>query len=138
MINTGIDIDSITPGTSTPFYYKGALSDGGETSEEDSNMSEITVVDMDEMIGSVATYSISFSGTTKQVYKALDWITDNEEKMSIGDVNLSFNSSTGKLSGTIGINFYCMLGNGVPYKDPDVSEFSYGVDDVFSSFSTGE
>lgn len=133
MINTGIDIESITPGEQQPFYYKGQITDGNENEEE--TMSEITVVDMDQMIGSTATYTINFSGTTKQVYKALDWITENKEKLSVGDVNLAFDRSSGKLAGSIGIHFYSMLGNGVPYKELDVSEFTFGVDNVFGDFS---
>lgn len=138
MINAGIDIQSITPGDISRFYYKGQVMTEGAVPEEDSEeeeMSEITVVDMDQMIGSTSTYTINLSGTTKQVYKALDWISQNEEKLSIGNVSLQFDKSTGKLSGSIGINFYCMLGNGVPYKDPDVSEFTYGVDSVFGDFT---
>lgn len=138
MINTGIDIESITPGQAAPFYYKGqVVQDAAPVDEntEEEPMSEITVVDMDQMVGSVATYTINVSGTTKQIYKALDWISESEEKLSIGNVNLAFNKSTGKLTGSIAINFYCMLGNGNPYKEPDISEFSYGVDNVFGDFS---
>lgn len=137
MINTGIDIESITPGEQQPFYYKGQITDGNAAPEEneEETMSEITVVDMDQMIGSTATYTINFSGTTKQVYKALDWITENKEKLSVGDVNLAFDRSSGKLAGSIGIHFYSMLGNGVPYKELDVSEFTFGVDNVFGDFS---
>ena len=130
MINTGIDIESITPGEQQPFYYKGQITDGNTAPEEneEETMSEITVVDMDQMIGSTATYTINFS-------KALDWITENKEKLSVGDVNLAFDRSSGKLAGSIGIHFYSMLGNGVPYKELDVSEFTFGVDNVFGDFS---
>ncbi len=137
MINTGIDIESITPGEQAPFYFKGEITEGTEASDKDQEepLSEITVVDMDQMIGSTATYTINFSGTTKQVYKALDWITENKEKLSVGDVNLSFDRSSGKLTGSIGVNFYSMLGNGVPYKEVDISEFPLGVNNVFGDFS---
>ncbi len=138
LISTGIDIQSITKGDITPFYYKGQLLNDAnvlEENPEEEPLSEITVVGMDQMIGSSSTYTINISGTTKQIYKALDWISGNKEKLSIGDVSLSFDKSTGKLSGSIGINFYSMLGNGVPYKDPDISEFSIGVDNVFGDFS---
>ncbi len=140
MINSGIDIESITPGNQVPFYYKGkVLGSTGDQEQaqkeaETKQMSEISVVDMEEMIGSTAAYSINVSGNTKQIYKALDWITENKEKLSVGPVNLQFDNSTGKLTGSIGINFYCMLGNGVPYKEPDTSVFSYGVDNVFGEF----
>lgn len=138
MINTGIDIQSITPGEEAPFYYKGQVlnsTSSGNNEEEEETLSEITVVDMEEMIGSTANYTITLSGTTEQIYKALDWISESSEKLSVGNVTLSFDKSTGKLSGSIGINFYCMLGNGVPYKEPDVSEFTYGVDNVFGEFA---
>lgn len=140
MINSGVDIQSITPGNQVPFYYKGKVltsagdQDQAKVAAQEEPMSEITVVDMDQMVGSTASYSMNISGTTKQVYDALDWIRDNEEKMSIGDVNLQFDSSTGKLTGSIEVNFYCMLGNGVPYKDPDTTVFNYGVDNVFGEF----
>lgn len=55
--------------------------------------------------------------------------------MSVGNVNLQFDSSSGQLKGSIGITFYCMLGNGVPYKDPDMSAFTYGMDKIFGEFS---
>lgn len=138
MINTGIDVESIAKGSPAPFYYKGQVLSSGMTVPEEEmeaeTMSEITVVDMDQMIGSSATYTINFSGTVKQVYKALDWITKSKEKLSVGNVSLQFDSSTGKLAGSVGINFYCMLGNGVPYKDPDMSEFTYGKDNIFGTF----
>lgn len=139
MINTEVDVTSITPGTESPFYYKGNIltSDGDKAqAQEDAKkeaMSEITVVDMEHMVGNVASYTIELSGTTKQIYNCLDWITENDEKMSVGDVNIQFDKSTGKLSGTIVVNFYAMLGNGVAYKEPDTSGFAYGVKNVFGA-----
>lgn len=146
MIDTGIDIESITAGTAVPFYYKGeVLSSVGDQSaaqqaseaEGEEKLSEISVVDMEEMIGSTARYTINMSGSTKQVYDALDWIRDyDKEKMSVDDVNLQFDSSTGGLTGSISVNFYCMLGNGVPYKDPSIDSFTFGMNNVFGEFSS--
>ena len=53
--------------------------------------------------------------------------------MSVGDVNIQFDKSTGKLAGTIVVNFYAMLGNGVAYKEPDTTGFAYGVNNVFGA-----
>lgn len=146
MIDTGIDIESVTAGAQVPFYYKGeVLSSEGDQSaaqkaseaEGEEKLSEISVVDMEEMIGSTARYTINMSGSTKQVYDALDWIRDyDKEKMSVDAVNLQFDSSTGKLQGSISANFYCMLGNGVPYKDPSIDSFTFGIDNVFGEFSS--
>ena len=104
-----------------------------QADSEKDTMSEITVVDMEQMVGSVASYTVELSGTTKQIYNCLDWITENDEKMSVGDVNIQFDKSTGKLSGTIVVNFYAMLGNGVAYKEPDTTGFAYGVNNVFGA-----
>lgn len=148
MIDSGITIESISPGEPVPFYYKGQVLDSasaqnqaqvdseGQNGEQKETLSEITPVPMEEMIGSKATYTLNVSGTTKQIFKALDWIRDNEdERMSVGSVSLQFDSGTGKLKGSIALNFYCMLGNGVPYKDPDMSIFKYGMDKIFGEFS---
>lgn len=139
---SGVEIQSINVGNEFPFYYKGRLltttteQEEARAENEAEPMSELLVMDsMDEMVGSMASYEINVTGTTEQIYKAFDWITENEEKLSIGDVNIAFDSSTGKLNGTIGVNFYCMLGNGVPYKEPDTSSFAIGVDgDIFGTF----
>lgn len=146
MIDTGIDIESVTAGAEVPFYYKGKVlsSEGDQSAAQKESeaegdgkqkLSEISVVDMEEMIGSTAKYTINMSGSTQQVYDALDWISKNKEKMSVGDVSLQFDSSTGKLQGSISANFYSMLGNGVPYKDPGIDSFSFGIDNVFGEFS---
>lgn len=141
MINSGVEVQSVTPGNQVPFYYKGQVlsADGDQDqaqkdSEQEEPMSEITVVDMDQMIGSTVSYTVNLSGTTAQIYKALDWIRESTEKLSVGSVNLQFDSSTGKLTGSIVVNFYCMLGNGVPYKEPDMTGMTYGVENIFGEF----
>lgn len=141
-VQSGVEIQSINVGNEFPFYYKGRLltttteQEEARAENEEAPMSELIVMDsMDEMVGSMASYEINLTGTSEQIYKAFDWITENEEKLSIGDVNLAFDGSTGKLNGTIGVNFYCMLGNGVPYKEPDTSAYTFGVDgDIFGTF----
>ncbi len=141
MIQSGVEVQSMTLGNQVPFYYKGELLTSASKQEQAQKeydkepMSELIVKDsMEEMVGSMSVSSVNITGTTKQIYKALDWITESKEKLSIGDVDLQFDSTTGKLTGTLGVNFYCMLGNGVPYKAPDISSFSFGVDNVFGSF----
>ena len=144
MVESGITVESVVPGNVTPFYYKGQVLDSASAQNQaqvnvdgqgEETLSEITVVSMDQMIGSKATYTINMAGETKDIFKALDWIRDNKEKMSVGNVNVQFDSSTGQLKGSIAVTFYCMLGNGVPYKDPDTSIFTYGMDKIFGEFS---
>lgn len=139
-LDTGIDVESVTAGNVTPFYYKGKVlaSEGDQSqvqkeAEKEEPMSEITSVPLEEMIGSKASYTINVTGSTKQIYAALDWIRDNKERLSVGSVNVQFDSSTGKLKGSIGIHFYALLGNGVPYKDPEIPD-NFGMDNIFGEF----
>ena len=74
MINSGVDVESITPGNQAPFYYKGnvltsaADQEQAQLESQKEPLSEITVVDMEQMVGSTAAYSINVSGTTEQIY----------------------------------------------------------------------
>lgn len=139
-LDTGIDVESVTAGNVVPFYYKGKVltSDGDQSqaqkeAAEAEPMSEIVTVELEEMIGSEANYTINVAGSTKEIYAALDWIRDNDERLSVGSVNVQFDSSTGKLKGSIGVHFYALLGNGVPYKDPEIED-KYGMENIFGEF----
>ncbi len=145
-IQSGIVIQSVTPGSEVPFYYKGnpvtttADQENAikEIDAEEQPISEYYRADsIDKMIGSVNTYTVTFTGSVKEVYKAMDWVTENKEKLSIGHIALQFDPSTGGLNGTMDVNFYAMLGNGVPYVEPNLDEFKYGIDgDIFGSFDS--
>ena len=52
----------------------------------------------------------------------------------MGGISLSFDSSTGRLTGTLKVNFYSLNGNGVPYEEPDISGIVIGNKDVFGTF----
>ena len=65
---------------------------------------------------------------------ALDWISENKEHMSVGPLEFVFDPSTGKLTGTITVNYYSINGNGVAYVEPDISGIVIGQKDVFGSF----
>ena len=139
LTDTGIDVTTVTPNAIVPFYYKGAvLSDSGsqeqalQDSKED-QISELNTVPMSEMIGSSSKYEVGVTGTYKQVVDTLQWITSSEERLSVDDVALQYDNTTGKLTGSIGVDFYAMLGNGNVYKEPKVSDFSFGMKNAFGA-----
>lgn len=143
-VSSGMDLRSIKPGSEQTFYKGGkvlTLSEEASTDTEaqDTELSEVeknpeTKVPFNQMVGKVTSYSIEVQGTRKQILKALDWITDNPEHMSLSGISLSFDSSTGKLNGSLVVNFYCLNGNGVPYEEPDISGIILGNKDVFGTF----
>lgn len=142
---SGIQLRVVKPGTEQIFFKDGQIlalsAEGGlDTGEaQDTETSEVeknpeTKVPVNQMVGKVVTYEVEVSGTRKQILKAFDWITDNEERMSLSKISLSFDTSTGKLAGAITVNFYCLNGNGVPYEEPDISGIVLGDKDVFGTF----
>ncbi len=141
---SGMDLISIKPGSEQIFFRDGqpvALNNDTVDSGEAQN-TELTPVEknpekkvpFNQMVGKVTSYEVEVSGTRKQILKAFDWISENPEHMSLSAISLSFDASTGKLTGTIMTNFYCLNGNGVPYVEPDISGIVLGNGDVFGTF----
>lgn len=142
--DTHMELRSIKPGTEQIFFKDGQfldLSAEGESTGEaqDTEISAVeknpeTKVSFNQMVGKVTSYELEVSGTRKQILKAFDWISENPEHMSLSEIALSFDSSTGKLTGTLQVNFYSLNGNGVPYEEPDISGITIGNNDVFGTF----
>ena len=58
-------------------------------------------------------YDVQITGTLNQIMKAIDWVDASKEHMTIWAINLSYDSSTGKLSGNINLAFNELNGNGI-------------------------
>lgn len=143
--DTHMELRSIKPGTERIFFKDGqfiALSEEDTTDGEGAQDTEISAVEknpetkvpFNQMVGKVTSYELEVSGTRKQILKAFDWISENPEHMSLSAISLSFDTSTGKLTGALKINFYSLNGNGVPYEEPDISGITIGNKDVFGTF----
>lgn len=150
MVKTGIHVRSIAPGVEQTFYNAGdilsSLGGGGTASGNNGTVNNAaaatpsaveaapeTEVAVHEMIGKFTPYELTVSGTYKQIKKALDWISKNNEHMSTTNISLTYDSSTGKLSGTIMVNYFAMNGNGVPYEEPDISGILIGSKNIFGT-----
>lgn len=143
--DTHMELRSIKPGAERIFFKDGqfvALSEEDATAEEGAQDTEIseaeknpeTKVTFNQMVGKVISYELEVSGTRKQILKAFDWISENPEHMSLSEIALSFDASTGKLTGMLRMNFYSLNGNGAPYEEPDISGITIGNKDVFGTF----
>lgn len=142
MIKTGIRVKAIDPGVEQTFFSAGNFlgMDGTGTTDTDAAASPGGVeadpeilVPVNKMVGKVTAYELTVSGSLKQIEKALDWISENEEHMSVTEVTLTYDTSTGKLSGTMTVNYYAMNGNGVMYEEPDISGIMIGSKNIFGT-----
>lgn len=140
MVSSGLEVTAIQPGSLRTFYNAGQFisltENAAATTTESGEMSDVEknpeqLVGVTEMIGKVATYSIEVAGTKKQLMKALDWVSENKELMSVNGVSVAYDSSIGKLSGTIVVNYFAMHGNGQKYSEPDISGITLGTDSIF-------
>ena len=146
--NSGIQLKAVNPGTEKTFFKNGEfmnLSEEADSGTSDQSQSQDneeapaeknpeTKFAVNEMVGKVTNYEVELTGTRKQVLKAVDWIKNNPEHMALSAVNLSFDSSTGKLTGSFVVNFFSLNGNGKPYEEPDISSIVLGNKDVFGTF----
>ena len=58
--------------------------------------------------------------------------------MTLDNVNASFDSSTGNLSGSITVNLFFMAGTGQTYTEPDAGSVAYGTDNIFGTIESGK
>lgn len=141
-VKSGVHLQEIKPGSEEIFFQDGKfLSVDGEEqpTEEVKEISDVEKnpekkVAVNKMVGKVTGYEVSLTGSRKQILKAFDWISENRKHMSMSNISLSFDKSTGKLVGTIMVNFYCLNGNGKVYEEPDISSIILGNEDVFGTF----
>lgn len=106
-----------------------------ESLEETSTNSELvaTTTIEDNIQGYKSTLSISFITTYAGLEKCIDFINDYDEKMSIEQVNTSYDSSTGNLSGTMDIVVYSVVSDYNSYEDPVIDSIKIGTDNIFGT-----
>ena len=146
-VASGVRLRAIRPSAEKTFFKDGKflqISEEEETTtegegSENTELSEVEKnpehkVSVLEMVGKITSYEVEMTGTRKQILKAFDWVSKNSEPMSMSAINLTFDNSTGKLTGSIALNFYSLNGNGKPYEEPDISSIVLGNEDVFGTF----
>lgn len=147
-VKSGVRITAVKPSKERTFFHIGQFikldNENAQTQTETATGSAVGVsqveenpekkVAVNEMVGKVTTYEVEMQGTMNQIMRAFDWVAKNKEHMSISSMSFSFDSSTGKLSGMVAVNYYAMNGNGNPYKEPNISGITFGTDNVFGTF----
>ncbi len=158
MVDSGIRVTAIKPGNEVTYFKGGEVvnpnnnaqnngtgnnnnsSNGssGQTESESPSAVELAPEQradtLSDMVGKYTTYEVDLAGSKNQIMKAIEWVAENEEKMNVTAANLTFDASTGKLTGTMKINYFYMNGNGVPYEEPDISGITFGTKNIFGTF----
>ena len=81
---------------------------------------------------------MQFTGTYASLKDMVDYLADQTGRMTLDNVNASFDSSTGNLSGSITVNLFFMAGTGQTYTEPDAGSVAYGTDNIFGTIESGK
>lgn len=105
-----------------------SLGNDGYSTIDSSNSVQPTI--QGDSTGTPALYrtqdTVQFSGTYKSLKEAVKYLADQSGRMTLDNVNASFDSSTGNLTGTMTINIFSMTGGSTSYSAPDAGSTVYG------------
>ena len=77
--------------------------------------------------------TLQFNGTYAGLKKAVLDVADQSGRMTLDNVNASYDTSTGNLTGTIIVNIFSMSGTERTYTEPDAGSVAYGTDNIFGT-----
>ena len=77
--------------------------------------------------------TLQFNGTYAGLKKAVLYGADQSGRMTLDNVNASYDTSTGNLTGTIIVNIFSMSGTERTYTEPDAGSVAYGTDNIFGT-----
>ena len=106
--------------------------------EENNNDAGSEIQDIEQMsifcIESNIAYSAAYSGFKDMIRL----ITTDAERKSIDNISVVFDENTGKLSGTMTVNYFILEGTGKEYLQPEASASSKGVECIFGNVEKKE
>lgn len=87
------------------------------------------------VVGYKTTLVVEFTTNYDGLKKAIDFVKDYEDKMSIDTITIEFDAETGNLKGTMNLCMYALDGIGAEYVEPKISDVKLGLKDIFGSFN---
>ena len=77
--------------------------------------------------------TLQFNGTYAGLKNAVLYVADQSGRMTLDNVNASYDTSTGNLTGTIIVNIFSMTGTDRTYTEPDAGSVAYGTANIFGT-----
>lgn len=133
---TGVSVSSVSVSEPTSIYTGTNYvvpEEGAETPEE--GETEFTEPSINDMVGNAVDCTFPLSGTEKQIMNTIEWFDDHEEFTSLSNVSLSFDSTTGQLSGSMTAQFYSLEGMGRVSDSLSIPGIGLGNPNIFGTFN---
>ena len=77
--------------------------------------------------------TMQFTGTYENLKDVIAYLADQTGRLTVDNMNASYDTSTGYLTGSIVVNMFSMSGTGNSYTEPDAGQVAYGTGNLFGT-----
>lgn len=77
--------------------------------------------------------TLEFNGTYTNLKDVVAYLAAQSGRLTIDNMNASYDTSTGYLTGSIVVNMFSMTGTGNTYTEPDAGQVAYGTSNLFGT-----
>lgn len=134
--------------TPAPAADTGAAADGSDVSAADAAISGTdtaaapatdvnTAVSGNVPAGYYATVSMSYQASYQGLKDIINYVTSQKDRMTVPAITVSYDETTGGLTGVLTVNMYYLTNTGREYEPPKVQGINRGVTDVFRTSGLG-
>lgn len=108
-----------------------------KAAEELQNASDIAAAQADSTSQTPVLYrtqdTLEFNGTYANLKDVVAYLAEQTGRLTIDNMNASYDTSTGYLTGSIVVNMFSMTGTGNIYTEPDAGQVAYGTSNLFGT-----
>ena len=108
-----------------------------KAAEELQNASDIAAAQADSTSQTPVLYrtqdTLEFNGTYANLKDVVAYLAEQTGRLTVDNMNASYDTSTGYLTGSIVVNMLSMTGTGNTYTEPDAGQVAYGTSNLFGT-----
>lgn len=108
-----------------------------KAAEELQNASDIAAAQADSTSQTPVLYrtqdTLEFTGTYANLKDVVAYLAEQTGRLTVDNMNASYDTSTGYLTGSIAVNMFSMTGTGNTYTEPDAGQVAYGTSNLFGT-----
>lgn len=108
-----------------------------KAAEELQNAADIAAAQADSTSQTPVLYrtqdTLEFNGTYANLKDVVAYLAEQTGRLTVDNMNASYDTSTGYLTGSIVVNMFSMTGTGNIYTEPDAGQVAYGTSNLFGT-----
>lgn len=137
IVNDGTAAAEGTDAAATPAPADGEATPAPtDASGTDTIAEGVDTAQYSDITGYKSTLTLTFSTSNASLKKAIDYINEYKDKMSIDSITVAYDATTGDLLGTMNLAMFALDGNGKEYEEPVIEGIKNGVKSIFGTVDT--